>query len=202
MDQTTHYIFLSTLISFIALVFILLGYVIYKRTNKVKQVFIDQARKRNGEVIPGFLSYPKLIFDYYSHKVKIYVIPGGKYSPPTTHFEVKLSFSINHKIRVYKEGFGSKIGKTLGAQDIQVGYPDFDNEFMVKSEDEYFISSLLSSGIQERLLSIKKYSPSLLIYGNLAVIHIPNLYLDEYFFDEVINTVLKIVDKLNEAKMY
>lgn len=55
--------------------------------------------------------------------------------------------------RIYKEGFFSKLGKTLGGQDIEMGDPDFDKKFIVKG-DATHLQSFLSADLRAELSSL------------------------------------------------
>lgn len=49
------------------------------------------------------------------------------------------------KFKLYRKGLFSNIGKALGMQDIEVGYPEFDDEFIIKGNDETKIIELFSN---------------------------------------------------------
>jgi hypothetical protein len=44
---------------------------------------------------------------------------------------------------IYREGIASKIGKTLGMQDIQIGIDSFDSKVIIKGTDGLFVKLLL-----------------------------------------------------------
>ena len=56
-------------------------------------------------------------------------------------------FSISHK------GFFSSVGKLLGAQDIEVSYPDFDRKYIIKSNDERYSPRLVCQSENSQLNS-------------------------------------------------
>ena len=39
------------------------------------------------------------------------------------------------RFNIYRTGFFNELGKLLGMQDIEVGYPEFDNEFIIQGND-------------------------------------------------------------------
>lgn len=44
--------------------------------------------------------------------------------------------------KIYRKGFFSELGKKLGMQDVEVGYPDFDDQFIIQGNDEYKLQLL------------------------------------------------------------
>ena len=62
-------------------------------------------------------------------------------------FWTAVKVSVNNpqdaSIKIHKQGFFSKIGKAFGMQDIEIGDPDFDKNFILKSSDENLIKDLL-----------------------------------------------------------
>jgi hypothetical protein len=48
-------------------------------------------------------------------------------------------------LRVYREGFLSRMGKLLGFQDVQLGHPELDRLVMVKATDESAVRRLLGT---------------------------------------------------------
>lgn len=203
MDQTFHNLFLFSLI--LALILMLILFLIYhtRRSNKLKRALEAQAIKRNGTLTGGFLvSYPKLSFSHNTNEVAVYSVPGGRYTPPYTHVSVKLPIPINQKIRIYNEKITGKIGKALGMQDIQIDSDSFDNQFMIKGTDEYYVRNLLTFNIQDMILSISKYKPLILINNQTLKISVPDVITDDYAYDQLINTTLKIIDRIKEIKLY
>ena len=60
----------------------------YFRIRKLNEALEIQASKRNG-VLKKRWFYPMMVFNYYSHEIKIYSVTGSKNSPPYTHVLVK-----------------------------------------------------------------------------------------------------------------
>ncbi len=56
------------------------------------------------------------------------------------------------RFEVYHEGLISKIEKMLGMQDIQIGYPEFDNHYIIQSNDEAKVKALFFSKRIRRLI--------------------------------------------------
>ena len=57
------------------------------------------------------------------------------------------------RFRIYRKGFFSDVGKALGMQDIEVGHsPQFDEDFIIKGNDELKIRTLLAQPEIRRLI--------------------------------------------------
>lgn len=78
----------------------------------------------------------KIIFDNFT-------VWSGKYSSKTTRVIAPVALSNNFKFEIYREGFIRKIEKIFGAQDVEIGYPEFDKAFTIKSNNEFKIKTLL-----------------------------------------------------------
>lgn len=49
------------------------------------------------------------------------------------------------RFKVYRKNFFSNLGKILGMDDIEVGYPDFDNDFIIKCNDTAKVITFFSN---------------------------------------------------------
>jgi hypothetical protein len=91
----------------------------------------------------------KIIFDYYT-------LWSGKYSSKMTRVVAPIVLKDNFKFEIYNEGFIRKIEKLFGAQDIQIGYSDFDKAFTVKSNNEFKTKTLLRNKEIQSLIESQK----------------------------------------------
>ena len=172
-----------------------------KKGNELKKVLESQAIKRNGEVKRAFggFGYPQLNFEYDFNKFKIFSVPGGKNRPPFTYVDVTLVNSTIHRMRLYKEGFSSKIGKKLGMQDIEVGIDSFDNDIIIKGSDENFIRSLLIYKVQDKVLKIiRNHKASITLNQNRLVIFVQKVVYEDFVYDDLIDTAIAIIDQFKE----
>lgn len=56
------------------------------------------------------------------------------------------------RFTIYRKGFFSDLGKLLGMQDVDVSHPDFDEEFIIKGDDEFKLRALFANpGIRAML---------------------------------------------------
>jgi hypothetical protein len=57
------------------------------------------------------------------------------------------------RFTIYRKGFFSAIARRLGMQDVEIGDPAFDEEFIVKATDESQVRSLLSDAKIRELIA-------------------------------------------------
>lgn len=91
----------------------------------------------------------KIIFDNFT-------VWSGKYSSETTRVMTSITLSDNFRFELYREGFIRKIEKIFGAQDIEIGDPEFDKAFTIKSTNEFKIKALLRNKAIKNLISALK----------------------------------------------
>lgn len=61
-----------------------------------------------------------------------YVVSTGKSTIPYTRISVPFVNPGGFRFTIYRRGFFSEIAKWLGMQDVEVGHPDFDRDFIIK----------------------------------------------------------------------
>jgi hypothetical protein len=71
-------------------------------------------------------------------------------------------------LMVTKEGFGTKLAKVFGGQDIEVGYPPFDMAYRVRSPHEQFARDVLAPPLTKWLAQWEE-STSWRLSGNALV---------------------------------
>lgn len=77
---------------------------------------------------------------------------SGRSTLMCTYFYFELKGIEDKTLQLYHEGLFSKIGIALGGQDVELGHEVFDNEFVVKSNDEAFAKAILTNQVQELIL--------------------------------------------------
>ncbi|RKR08707.1 hypothetical protein C8C83_0290 [Flavobacterium sp. 90] len=82
-----------------------------------------------------------------------YRLWSGKSSMQMTRVITPITLTDNFKFEIYREGFVRKVEKFFGAQDIEIGYPDFDKAFTIKSNNELKIKTLLRNKEIRNLIS-------------------------------------------------
>jgi hypothetical protein len=76
----------------------------------------------------------------------------------TTSFTAPVPVPDNFRLAIHKEGFLDSAGKLFGMQDVVLGYPDFDERFIIKTNDEVKVKALFGDeGVRTTLLSIPHF---------------------------------------------
>lgn len=144
----------------------------------------------------NFFSMPKVTGKYKGFDYVLEIITEGDGESSTTYTLMTMNVPgpPGYNLQVYPEGLLSKVGKMLGAQDIQIGNKAFDDTFMIKSKTPDKIDKLLTRDVQRKML----YGPHLInisLSGNKLVNKIPNvitepqdlLYLTDLMYDLTVN---------------
>ena len=87
-----------------------------------------------------------------------YIISSGKSSTTYTRMRAPFINLNNFHFKIHRSGFFSEFGKALGMQDIVIGYEDFDEDFIIKSNNEEKIKQLLSN---EKIRSLIQSQPQI-----------------------------------------
>lgn len=76
-------------------------------------------------------------------------------SPPSVHVQLFFPASAEMGLSIYRERFWSKVGKFLGAQDIQTGHAELDPLVMIKAKEKERAQQMLAEApFQEALLTL------------------------------------------------
>ena len=81
-----------------------------------------------------------------------YTVSTGKTSTTYTRMRAPFVNADDFYFKIYREGVFSGLGTLLGMQDINIGYEDFDSNFVIKSNDEEKVAQLLSKDEVRRLI--------------------------------------------------
>jgi hypothetical protein len=182
----------------LAAVIIVVGLSIaYRRSIVIKRIFGSQALKRSGSVSGGYRRYI-LTFTHRDHLIAVSIYSGSKYEAAYTRVVTKVQKSELPHMKIYSETIASEIGKKLGMQDIQIGRSEFDEKFMIKGSDEFFVRNLLTSNIQDKLLTLRSLKPVITLDDNGLVVNVPRVLKTEEAYDLLIDSALVIIDRLSE----
>lgn len=80
-----------------------------------------------------------------------YTVSNGKTSTTYTRMRAPYINKDGFKFKIYRKGIFSDLGKLLGLQDIEVGYSEFDDQFIIKGNNTDKLISLFSNS-QIRML--------------------------------------------------
>ena len=71
-----------------------------------------------------------------------------------TRAEARFDPPLGLGMQVYRTGLAENLGKLFGAQDVQVGEPEFDAVFTVKARDEANVKQVLANGAAQAILQL------------------------------------------------
>lgn len=74
-----------------------------------------------------------------------YTVSTGKSSTTYTRMRAPYNNPDGFRFKIYRKGIFSGIGKALGMQDIEVGYEQFDEDFIIQGNDEYKLKQLFAA---------------------------------------------------------
>jgi len=84
-----------------------------------------------------------------------YTVSTGKSSITYTRMRAPYANPDGFIFAIYRKGIFSSIGKWLGMQDVCVGYPEFDEAFIIKGNNEWNLRRLFSNREIRRLISVQ-----------------------------------------------
>ena len=106
----------------------------------------------------GFLKSDKVQATHGEWTVTLdkYVVHTGKVTIVYTRMRAPYVNPDGFRFRVYRKGVFSQIGKMFGMQDVEVGMPDFDRDFIIKGNDEGKLRQLFANPRIRELVSGQK----------------------------------------------
>lgn len=125
-----------------------------------------------------------------------YTVSTGKSSITYTRMRAPFVNLNNFYFKIYRTGIFSGLGKLLGMEDINIGYEEFDDDFIIKSNSEEKVKQLFSSS---RIRGLIQEQPQI----NLEIkddegffkAHFPE-GVDELYFQ--VTGVIKDIDRLKD----
>lgn len=156
--QLSNYLFPTAIASTVSCKF-------FKPTNNInmKEIFWPSfAKLVNGEIKEGkFDASDRVESVYNGWKISFdhFTLWSSKYSTRLTRVTVPFISTDNFRFEIYEKSIFSSIAKVFGLQDIKIGYEEFDKKFIVKSNDELKIKSLLwNSNVRSLIEKLKNFS--------------------------------------------
>lgn len=121
-----------------------------------KVVWKEFADEIGASIIDGgFLKEEKMLakFEDWEITIDTYMQSTGKSSTVYTRIRAPYKCKDEFNFKIYNKSLFSGINKAFGMQDIEVGYPEFDEKFIIKGNDEVKLNELLSNDKIRELLS-------------------------------------------------
>ncbi|MEZ4888447.1 MAG: hypothetical protein R3E32_27215 [Chitinophagales bacterium] len=125
-----------------------------------REVWQQVSKAVNAQYIDdGFFSVPKVVAYHGEWEITLdtHTVSTGKSSTTYTRIRAPYVSKNGFEFRIYREGFFSKIGKVFGMQDIEVGYENFDRDFVIQGNDPYKVELLFENpAIRDLLMNINQ----------------------------------------------
>jgi len=162
----------------------------------------QQSLKRNGVFENSFLSRkPNFSFNY--KEMNIFVgyqeVPMSEDSTrPETTVKVKFQMSNNIKLLIYSKDIKLMMEWMVGIHKMEVDNSNFNNKFVIKTNDKDFSCNLLNHEVQEKLMDLEANSffPVLKITKDTFSLTSRNSLDNEEEYDKLIDASLFVLDKL------
>jgi hypothetical protein len=74
-----------------------------------------------------------------------YTVSNGKTSTTYTRMRAPYVNSDGFRFTIYRKGLFSELGRLLGMQDIEIGDPEFDRDFIIKGNNEAQVLALFAN---------------------------------------------------------
>lgn len=117
------------------------------------------ASRRDGSIVltkKGKLKEVRFRLDPFELVLDTYTQSTGESAQTYTRARILFPLRDEFRFRVYRRSIFSDIGKYFGMQDIEVGQPRFDRDFIVKSDSAGRVQALLlRSGVHNALITLK-----------------------------------------------
>ena len=81
-----------------------------------------------------------------------FTVSAGKTYVTYTRMRAPYVNKDGFRFRIYRKGFFSEVGKLLGMQDVEVGHPEFDDEFIIQGTDENKLRELFADPTIRQLI--------------------------------------------------
>lgn len=189
-----------------ALIFLVAFFFHRSQGRKISE-FLEYQRVRRGGTISRstFFHLPEFTFDQDGVEFSVCSSAGGKNRPPKTTatavFELPSDFLPITAITVYRESMFSGIGKSLGMQDIHIGGGgEFDQTFIIKGINELFVREVLNLDVQQTLLRLKNYEPTLLVEKYTTSITVPRFLKTNEEYTAIIDATITTLSSVKRAK--
>ena len=105
------------------------------------------AAREGGESVEGKRSLAQVRFDHRAWTIILdqYTVSTGKSSTTYTRMRTLLEPCLEFRFAMYRENFMTRAGKLLGMRDVETANPLLDRDYLIRTNDEKMIRSLVAS---------------------------------------------------------
>lgn len=124
-----------------------------------KEIWSEFANEIGADFIDRtFLKGEKILIKFENWQITIdtYMQSTGKSSTAYTRIRAPYKNKDEFNFKIYNKGLFSGMQKAFGMHDMGIGYPEFDEKFIIKGNDEVKLNELLSNDKIRELLSFHK----------------------------------------------
>jgi len=102
----------------------------------------------------GVFKAGKVVLKHHRWEITLdnYTVSTGKSHITYTRMRAPYVNRGDFRFKIYRKNIFTGIGKLLGMEDIEIGNPLFDDEFVIQGEPEHLVKSLLMNGEIRRLI--------------------------------------------------
>lgn len=149
----------------------------------------------------GWLNTPKLRHFGSGWQAIVSFFGGSKNSSPYTRVEFQLEKSVP-VLKLTPQGFFSGVSKFFGAQDIEIGVPEFDSRYMIAAQPPEFARTFLDGGARRAVEGIRSFSDGLAIdvSGRSARVNLAKCLRDPQTICAYLNSTFGFVGLLTSAR--
>jgi hypothetical protein len=116
----------------------------------------------------GFSPWPRVEFPYRGHRVLVDMYStGGKHPVYFTQFRTTWPDQ-RTRCEVFPDSLMTRIGKFFGMQDIEIGSPRFDADYIIHGSDVGDVRRLLTPGVQSAIGRLRRFGYNVDIYVNVC----------------------------------
>jgi hypothetical protein len=170
--------------------------ILYFQRKQQQEILQYQAEKRNGHIeSSNFLTPIRLVLPFGDQFLYIYTVPGGKNRPSKTIAELTGSTTLFPQIKIGRNTLFQKALETFGKERFPSGNEEFDQTFVVHTDDDVSARRILTFEIQKNLMDMASKSPSVEIEPQSFKLVILRTLKDSEGYDLFIDTALAILNK-------
>ncbi|PKB15256.1 DUF3137 domain-containing protein [Flavobacterium sp. 5] len=184
--------------------------------NKKSNIWEEFAKETNGKFIEEFSWHSaKTEIEYNGLKIIFdnYTLWSGKFSTEMTRIIVPYNSFENFKFEICRSGIIRNIEKLFGAQDVKIGREEFDKKFIIKTNNEHKIKTILQNKKIRNLIEIQK-NINIQISDEKGIWEgkLPENQFELCFYDDgeikdierlksLLNLIKEFIDELTELKI-
>ena len=120
-----------------------------------KEIWQELARQLGADYVEaGFCKSDKVQVHVKDWTVTLdtYTVHANNAHIPHTRMRAPYVNADGFRFTIYRKGFFTDLGKFLGMQDFEAGFPEFDEAFVIKGNDEGKLRALFSNSKIRQLL--------------------------------------------------